>query len=434
MSIDRIPCNIKAEKNLIGMIIKDNKIFYDFANMNLKPVEFYHDLCRRIFQKILSAVEKNTCFDLPTLASSLNRDDAVELMDIVEKSPFSQNPKHFATEVRNKATLRLAKTTIESIKNKIAMSDSYSEITSVRTAISDLNELVNNRARDKSKTFSMIESITSTIEQIEQSIENFDEGKTLGVTSGFKLIDALLFGLQKGKLYILAARPGMGKTQLAINFAKNAALKKKKVVYFTLEMPKEELTTRLISAHAQVDLGRITRGDLNDSDLNKISKTTNVLSNCYFDINDASDLTFNELITECRYLARKENIDEIFIDYLTLLDFESNDKDFQRVVSTASRKLKVLSKEIQVPIVVLCQLNRDIEKGKPRPPRLSDLRESGSLEQDADVVMFIDRPSTYDNSSDSREAYLHVKKHRGGKTGIVPLYANMALCSFYDVK
>jgi replicative DNA helicase len=275
--------------------------------------------------------------------------------------------------------------------------------------------------------------LTATFERIDEL--HRDQGKLRGLSTGFVDIDAKLGGLQRSDLIILAARPSMGKTSLALDIMRHVGVNLKKPVgIFSLEMSKDQLVDRLLSSQSEVDSWKIRTGHLNDDDFEKLGEAMGILSEAPIYIDDAAGSNIMEVRTKARRLQSEHGVELIVIDYLQLMSGHSTDNRVQEV-SEISRSLKILARELNVPVLALSQLSRGVENRPDKVPQLSDLRESGSIEQDADVVMFIYREDMYKGAESKRPhiAEIHIKKHRNGATGEVDLYFDGEKTSFRNL-
>jgi len=285
----------------------------------------------------------------------------------------------------------------------------------------------------KQNFVSITNILSATFERIDEL--HRDQGKLRGLATGFVDLDQKLGGLQKSDLVILAARPSMGKTSLALDIIRNVGVNAKVPVgIFSLEMSKDQLVDRLLSAQSDVNLWKIRTGHLNDEDFEKIGEAMGVLSESPIFIDDAAGSTVMEVRTKARRLHMEHNVGLIVIDYLQLMSGKNTDNRVQEV-SEISRSLKILARELNIPVVALSQLSRGVENRPDKVPQLSDLRESGSIEQDADVVMFIYREDMYKGKESRRPniAEIHIKKHRNGPTGQVDLFFDAEKTSFKNL-
>ncbi|PJA14201.1 replicative DNA helicase [Candidatus Dojkabacteria bacterium CG_4_10_14_0_2_um_filter_Dojkabacteria_WS6_41_15] len=277
--------------------------------------------------------------------------------------------------------------------------------------------------------------IRDVLEQVyeEAAQVNVAEGGLLGVTTGFTLLDGVLGGLQKSDLIIIAARPSMGKSSLMLDMVRSMALEKRKVAIFSLEMSQQQLVSRLLSSQSGVGLWEMRTGKLNDDEFSKLSEGTGILSDLDVSIDDTPGANIVEIRTKARRLYMEQGIDAIFVDYMQLIQGNTREGRVQEV-SQISQELKNMARELKIPVVALSQLSRKTEDRPDRMPQLSDLRDSGSIEQDADVVMFIHREDYYDPETERKGiAEIKISKHRNGPTGSVDLAWVKEMASFRNL-
>lgn len=440
-----LPHNIETEQSLIGSILIDQSSLVKIAD-GISASDFYKDAHRIVFENILELYSRNEPIDFLTLTNILTekklldkiggRSYLVELSQIV---PTSAHVKQYAKIIRQKALRRKLFTAATEI----------SELAIEETGDADVEKILDQAeqklfqvARDKLKNlFIPIKNILSTtferIDELHQSGE-----KIRGLATGFDELDNLLAGLQKSDLIILAARPSVGKTSLALDIARQVAVQKKVPVgLFSLEMSKEQLVDRMLCSEAGVDLWKMRTGKLSDreedSDFPRIGRAMGVLADAPLFIDDTAALNIMELKTKARRLQSEHGLGLIIVDYLQLMEARSGAESRVQAVAEMTRALKQIARELDVPVLALSQLSRAVEMTKPAIPKLAHLRESGSIEQDADVVMFIYRKASDRNyrieelSQEERHiAEVHVAKHRNGPTGIVKLFFEETQASF----
>ena len=394
------------------------------------------------YQAILKLYDERSSIDVLTVSNKLEEGLSLEkiggisyLTTLVNSVPSAAHVVHYAQIVRRKGTLR-------------RLIGSATEIISL--GYQEENELENILDQAEQKLFSVSQkylkqNFVSIGEILHETFDRIDElhrekGKLRGLPTGFTDLDNKLGGLQNSDLVILAARPSMGKTSLALDIVRGVAMNQKKsVAVFSLEMSKDQLVDRLLSAEAEVDLWKMRTGRLNDmgpdNDFEKIGHALGRLSEAPIYIDDSGSLNAMELRTKARRLQAEHDLDLIVVDYLQLMQGRSQDNRVQEV-SEISRSLKMLAKELNVPVLALSQLSRAVEqRGGDKRPQLSDLRESGSIEQDADVVMFIYRDEMY-TGADSKKPHIAeilIKKHRNGPTGEVELFFDGEKTSFKNL-
>jgi len=420
------PQNVQAEEAILSAILIDNNILHEVVDI-IGSQDFYRTVHQKIFSAITDLFRKNEPVDLVTLAQQLKHngqlDDvggATYLARIVDTVPMAVNARHYAKIVHDKACLRrLIEQCNTVVKHCFEDSEPVEDIINfAEKAVFDISE---NKIRPAFNHIGLI---------IEQSIDILEErqgSKSLvtGVPTGFHRLDALTSGLQKSDLIILAARPSMGKTALALNMARNAALEwNVPVAIFSLEMSKEQLCLRLLCSEARIDSSRVRSGFFSRDDWVKLTNAAGVLSEAPIFIDDSPDVTALSIRAKARRLKRDQNLGLVVIDYIQLMKSSASAERRDLEISEISRSLKALAKELDVPVLALSQLNRKLEERQDKRPQLSDLRESGALEQDADVVAFIYRDEVYnkEESNPNRgKAEILLSKQRNGPTGTAHL-------------
>ena len=422
------PQNIEAEQAVLGALLVDKDAMFKIAG-TVSADDFYREDHKTIFSAMLELFEKRAPIDLVTISDELSKKKhldraggATYLTYLANEVVSSAHIQNHAQIVSEKAILRRlisAATTI--------IEESFGEKEDIPTIL-DKSEQVLFAVSQKftiDKFIPVKDILADTFDRIDELHEN--KGQLRGVPSGFHEMDNLLAGFQKSDLVILAARPSMGKTTLALNIAVHVATKEKiPVGIFSLEMSRDQLVDGLLTMEAGIDSWRLRTGNLNEDDFPRLNYAMGVLSEAPIFIDDSPTLS----VLEIRSKARKQQADSglglIIVDYLQLMESKSrNSNDFNRVqeVSDISRGLKALARELKVPVIALSQLSRAVEQRPDKRPMLSDLRESGSIEQDADVVMFIYRDDYYDPDSEKKGvAQILVRKHRNGPTGEIDLF------------
>lgn len=449
-SLEKIPPhNLEAEMSLLGAILIDKDAMIKIADA-ISSDDFYKHIHANIFDVMIELYSKNEPIDILTLSSRLEEKNYLEkiggrsyLVSLSNTVPTSSNILHYAEIVRRKATLR---------KLQVAASEitqlSYQEDDNDIQALLDVAQqrLYSVSQKHLKHTFTDIRVV------LHEAFERIDElhrerGKLRGIATGFSQLDSLLAGLQKSDLIILAARPSVGKTSFALDVARHAATRGKVPVgIFSLEMSKEQLVDRLLCAEAGVDLWRMRTGNLSDrpdsDDFPRIGRAMGALSEAPIYIDDTPGNNVMQIRTKARRLQSEHGLGFIVIDYLQLMESHNSKGSDNRVqeVSEMSRGLKGLARELNVPVLALSQLSRAVEQSKPAIPKLSHLRESGSIEQDADVVMFIYRKAADRNYRMEEippdERYIgeiHIAKHRNGPTGMVKVFFDEARASYRNL-
>lgn len=426
-SLHRVPPqNIEAEQSVLGGILLNNQALNSVLEI-LKAEDFYSEAHRKIYTAIVELSEKNEPSDLVTLSSILRDKKHLDqaggttyLASLVDNVPSSANIVHYSKIVKEKSILRSLIATATEILNKSydASKDIEIVLDEAEHAIFDISE---NKIRPAFYPFKEI------IKDSVKTIEKLYERKELvtGVPTGYDKVDDLTSGLQKSDLIIIAGRPSMGKTAFALNIAQYAALESAvPVAVFSLEMSKEQLAIRMLSAEARVDSQRIRRGFLGETDWPKLIAAASRLSEAPIYIDDTPAITVLEMKAKARRLKAEVNLGLIILDYLQLMRSSGYKDSREQEISDISRSLKALAKELNLPVVALSQLNRKVEDRNNKRPQMADLRDSGAIEQDADIIAFIYRDEVYDKSEENPErgiAEIIIGKQRNGPTGMVKL-------------
>jgi len=440
--IQRVPPqNLEAEQAVLGSLLLDKESIIKIAD-KVVAEDFYDEKHAIIYRGILDLYEQRTAIDILTLSARLREGDSLDkvggtsyLTTLVNVVPSSAHVGHYADIVRKKGTMRRL---IEQSNEIISLS--YTEDMDLESMLDKAEQKLFSVSQKylKQNFVPLSDILHETFDRIDEL--HREKGKLRGVATGFKDLDNKLGGLQRSDLIILAARPSMGKTSLALDMVRNVAMSQKKAVaFFSLEMSKDQLVDRLLSAEAEVDLWKMRTGKLNDlgpdNDFERIGHALGRLSEAQIFIDDSGSVNIMELRTKARRLQAEHNLDLIVIDYLQLMQGRSTDNRVQEV-SEISRSLKILAKELNLPVLALSQLSRAVEqRGGDKKPQLSDLRESGSIEQDADVVMFIYRDDMY-TGKDSKKPHIAeilIRKHRNGPTGEVELFFDGEKTSFKNL-
>lgn len=441
------PQNLEAEQSFLGSLLIDKEAMTRVADM-VSPEDMYRDAHRVIYDTILDLYERHDPIDILTLGNRLDEKSALQavggrsyLIELSNMVPTSAHIAHYANIIQKKATLRRLLSAASSITEL-----GYEEENEIEETLDHAErELFSVSQKFLKNAFVPLRSVlSSAFDRIDELHKN--RGTMRGVPSGFKDLDELLAGLQRSDLVILAARPSVGKTSFALDVARNVAVNSKiPVGLFSLEMSKEQLVDRMICAEAGVDLWKLRTGRLSerDDDFPRIGNALGTLSEAPLYIDDSPSLSILQLRTKARRLKSEHGLGLIIIDYLQLMEGSrksSNSDNRVQEVSEISRGLKQLARELEVPVLALAQLSRAVEQTKPAIPRLSHLRDSGSIEQDADVVLFIYRKAA-DRGYRPEEltpeeksiAEIHVAKHRNGPTGIIRLFFESKRTSFMNL-
>lgn len=413
---------------MLGALLLDPEAIVKIADIII-PHDFYEERHQHIFQAIRSLYEKHSPIDVLTLSNELRSTGFIDtvggpayLTELTNFVPTAAHVEQYAQIVSQKAVRRRL---IKASQDIVGLG--YDENKSLQALIEEAESRLFEVSQQHVK-----QDITSLETILSDSFERLDElhkdkGKIRGVPTGFKDLDNILAGLQKSDLFILAARPSMGKTALALNLAHNVAVQSEMpVLIFSLEMSKEQLVDRMLSMESGVDAWALRTGNLSDADFEKIGQAMGTLSEAQIYIDDTPGITVSEMRTKARREAHQHPLGLIIVDYLQLMSggarFSGEGNRVQEI-SEISRGLKGIARELSVPLISLSQLSRSVESRSPQIPQLADLRESGSIEQDADVVAFIYREDYYNPDTDRRNITdILIKKHRNGPTGGVELY------------
>lgn len=418
------PHNTEAEQSVLGSMLLDQEAVI-VAQEILKVQDFYKNAHKEIYESVCNVALRREPVDLVTLSEDLRNRGILEevggilyLTSLSSSVPVAANVKHYAEIVEKKATLRnLIKASEEIIGLGHSTEIDIDEV--IEQAEKSIFDLSQNR---HSEALTPIDKLlSSTFDQIEKLYEN--KGGIRGLSTGFTDVDRKLNGLNKTDLILVAARPAMGKSAFAMNLAQNIAVRAGgSVAIFSLEMSKEQLMLRMIAAESMVDLTKIQNGNLNEKEWISIANAMAPLSqsNVYFD--DTPGISVMEMKSKCRRLKLEKGLDVVLVDYLQLMQGDKRTENRQQEISAISRNLKMLAKELDCPVIALSQLSRAPELRSDHRPILSDLRESGAIEQDADIVMFLYRDEYYHADSEQKNiAELIVAKHRHGETGTISL-------------
>jgi replicative DNA helicase len=443
------PHNLEAEESFLGSLLLDKDAMIKVADL-LQPDDFYLDKHRRVYEAMLDLYRRNEPIDLLSLGNRLQDRKELEqiggrasLIALSNAVPTASHVVHYGEIIQKKATLRRL---LQAAGEITALG--YEQAEDVETVLDQAEQrLFNVSQKFLKRSFTPIRDIlTDTFERIDEL--HREKGKLRGVPTGYPDLDSLLGGLQKGNLVILAARPSCGKSSLALNIAHQAAVKYKVPVgIFSLEMSKDEVSDRMLCDEARVDLWKMRTGKLSDAanseDFPRIGHALGVLSEAPIYIDDSANANIMEVRTKCRRLQMEHGLGMIVIDYLQLMEGRNKGGSENRVneIAEISRGLKSIARELNVPVLALSQLSRSVELQKPAIPRLAHLRESGSIEQDADVVMFIYRKAADKNyrpedlsPEEQHVAEIHIAKHRNGPTGMVKLFFDGASASFRNLQ
>lgn len=430
------PHSLEAEQSVLGAMIL-NKEAINTAIEIIRPDDFYKEANKEIFESILVLFNKNEPVDLITLSEELKRRGTLEniggvtyLANISSSIATTANVKYYCKIVEEKSILRrLINSCDDVIAKSYENSDEVNAI--IEKAEKSIFDITQGRHREGFSPIS--EVLLDSFSQIEERAAN--QGTLTGLTTGFIDLDNKLSGLQKSDLVLLAARPSMGKTAISVNIVTNAALKAgASVAVFSLEMSKEQLVQRMISATAHVDLQKIISGRLEEEEWLQVINSMGPLSQANVFIDDTPGISLMEMKAKCRRLKIEKGLDLVMIDYLQLMQLEGKQESRQQEISAISRGLKALAKEMDCPVIALSQLSRAPELRTDHRPILSDLRESGAIEQDADVVLFLYRDDYYNEDSEKKNmGEVIIAKHRNGPTGSIELVFKKEFTKFVNM-
>jgi len=431
-----LPNNLDAERSVLGAILLDNHAL-NAAIENLRAEDFFLDQHRRVFTQMIALGENQQAIDLITLTEELHRKGELEasggapyLASLADGMPKVSNIEHYARIVKEKAILRNLIHATHDIQERAFDGEDGAD-TVLDNAESAIFALAEDRVR--AGLIPIKDVVRDNFERLEKI---FKEGKSItGISTGYAELDKLLSGLQPSELLILAARPSQGKTALALNLAENIAIRAgEPVAIFSLEMSKESLLQRLIASVAQIDAHKFRTGHLSREDWRRMTEALGSISSAPLWIDDSGSISVMEIGAKARRLMRDKGLKLLIVDYLQLITARGRFNSRQEEVSNISRSLKGLAKELKIPVLVLSQLTRAPER-EERGPQLSDLRESGAIEQDADVVMFIYRPNFFkvDAAPEERDqADILIAKQRNGPTDKVKFVFRSRLTRFEE--
>jgi replicative DNA helicase len=423
-----LPHNLEAERSVLGAILLHNDAF-NLAAEVIDGNDFFRDAHRRIFDKMVRLVERGNAIDLVTLKDELGRSGEIDevggpayIAALVDGVPRSTNVEHYARIIKEKATLRSLIFSANKILANAYQAEEDADVI-LDQAEHAIFAIADNKVRDGFVSLrDLAQTSLDTIEKLHARKE-----LVTGVPTGFTDLDEMTSGLQPSDLIIVAARPSMGKTSLVMNIAQHVGTKTDRTVgVFSLEMSKEQLFLRMLTSEARIDAHRLRGGFLGERDWGRLAQAIGTLSDSKIFIDDTPSIGVLEMRAKCRRLAAEHSLHLVIVDYIQLMQGRGRFENRTLELGAISRSLKGLAKELQVPIVVLSQLSRATESRSDHRPQLSDLRESGALEQDADVVAFIYREDLYaDKNAPPTEnagvAEIIVGKQRNGPTGVVKL-------------
>ena len=436
-----LPNDLEVEQCLLGCIFKSLDAGVDvFPQIGVE--DFYSNAHKKIYQAMLDNYIKNIAVDYVTVAKVLDSKGELEevggmgyIVDLSDFVPSAANYKDYMQIIKNDSILRqIIEASQATINEAFESSDAGSVLARAEKSIFDISQ---------TKSRSALEHVKYGVNDVIDLMEKLaiDPNANAGVKTGFPTLDKITNGFKPGELIIIAARPGVGKTTLAVNFAVNAAIKyKKSIAMFDLEMSALQVAQRFICATGRIPMNSVKGGTKDQSTWATVFETKKILEDTNIYVDDTTTITPAEILSKCRRLKAQSGLDMVIIDYLQLMKAEKQSKDGnrQQEVADLTRSIKLAARELGCPIILLSQLNRGVEQRSDKTPMLSDLRESGSIEQDADIVMFIaDRPDESvkeqeDDGDDAEDYTLVIAKHRNGERGNIPIKFKKAYTQFYE--
>ncbi len=436
--VERLPPhNLEAEQSVLGSLLLDGDAVVKVASW-LRPDDFYSRAHSLIYQAILDLYERREPVDFITLCEELGRKGLLGevggeayITSLINAVPTPIHLEHYARIVERTATLRR----LISAASEIA-SLAYEASGDVEEVVDKAEQIVFgvSQRRLRRDVLHIKQVLDEYFERIEYLHRH--RGEFMGVPTGFSQLDKLLGGLQKSDFIVIAGRPGMGKSSFALSIAHNAAKRYgQRVAIFSLEMSAEQVVQRLLAAETGVDSQRLRLGLIRDEEWPRVVQAIGILSETFIFLDDTPAISAMELRAKARRLHAEHGLDLIIVDYLQLMQGDSRSENRVQEISYISRSLKSLARELNIPVVALSQLSRAVEQRQDKRPILSDLRESGSIEQDSDVVMFVYREEMYNPDTEKQNiAEIIVAKHRNGPTGVIPLYFRKDVAQFVEVE
>ncbi len=429
------PQNLTAEQSVLGALLMDKNAIPKVIEI-VRPEAFYRDAHRYIYEAVLKLFDVGEPVDSITVTDLLKKEGrletaggAVYITDLINSVPTAANVEHYAKIVEEKATLRR----LIDVGTNIVQ-EAFNEPEDVNQILDNAEKNIFNIALNRIKEgFYKIDSV---LKKVLEKIDRLYEKKEhiTGISSGYADLDNLTAGFQNADLIIIAARPSVGKTALALNIAQNVAIKLGvPVAFFSLEMSKEQLAQRVLCSEAEIDSHRLKTATLPDAGWKRLTKALSKLSESQFYVDDSASITTMEVRAKARRMKAEKGLGLVIIDYMQLMSGRGRIENRVQEISDIARSLKTLARELDVPVIALSQLSRAVEQRPDRMPRLSDLRESGEIEQTADVVIFIHRDDYYNPASDKANvAEIIVAKQRNGPVGNVELVFRKEIAKFYS--
>ncbi|MBQ6478411.1 MAG: replicative DNA helicase [Erysipelotrichaceae bacterium] len=441
MSNKSMPYSIEAEESLLGNIMLYPEAMRQCSEAEIKADDFYLEKHQHIYNVMSAMFEKREQVDTVSLSTKLKDFGVYDriggldyLMQLVNATISANNTKDYIAIIKNKSLARKVIKVGEEISN-----DAYNSQISVDEMLENVERKVTEVTRSKlSSDFKTGEEVFDAYLKHIEAIQEAGSDIT-GIRSLYADLDKKTAGFQKGDLIIVAARPSMGKTSLALNIAMNSAsVTHGSVAIFSIEMPAEQVAMRILAAKSKVEIQKLRTGNLNDEEWSRINEASQQLKRQNFFIDDTPGIKVSEMYAKARKLAQDNGLYMIIVDYIQLIQATGKSDSRQQEVSEISRRLKAMARELNVPVIAVSQLSRSVESRQDKRPMLSDLRESGALEQDADLVLFLYRDAYYnreENAQSEREdVELLIAKHRNGPTGKVTLAFEKEINAFYGIK
>ncbi len=432
-----LPFNMEAEQAVLGSALTDSESVGEAAQI-IKPEDFYFSANKFIFEAVMDLFNANSAIDFVTITEQLkinNKLDAAGGIDYLKRLatsvPTTQHVKYYSDIIREKSILRMLIRQAEKISSM-----AHSEEDTLSQLIERSEQMIFDisSSREQTDIIHISDVLQSAYDAMAKNAEN--RGGITGLATGFDELNKRTGGFHGGELIIIAGRPGMGKSAFAVNIAEHVSINLgKTVAIFNLEMPREQIVNRILCSQALVNNGRIRTGTMEPDDWEKICDVADTIAKAPIYIDDSASITVSQIRAKCRRLKQMKNLDMVVIDYLQLMQSSGRSDNRQQEISEISRSLKVLAKELDIPVIALSQLKRESESQKGKRPILSDLRESGAIEQDADMVMFLFRNYYYSKNPEEKElAECIIAKNRSGDVDTFPLGFRGEYTKFQNVE
>ncbi len=431
--IKTMPHNIEAEQIVLGCVIYDNEVLSEIT-AKIRIDDLYLEQHKKIYQSMINISNRAEPIDLVTLKNELGLEfETAGGIEYLTQLRFmvstTANLKYHIKIIKDNALRRnLIRSANEIAENSYNIDNNVDKVLN----LAEMNILDIAQGKEMTDIFHIKDILKINLAKLSELMKN--KGTTTGISTGFYELDKRTSGLHPTDLILIAARPSMGKTSFAINIATNAAMRANAAVaIFSLEMGKEQLANRILSSEALIPSGKIRDGDIDSNDSVRLVQTMEMISKSNIYIDDTPGITVAEIRAKCKNLKLRGQLDLIVIDYLQLMSGQGRADSRQQEISDNSRLLKILAKELEVPVIALSQLNREADKRPDHRPQLSDLRDSGAIEQDADIVMFLFRESRYNESADASLGEVIIAKHRNGACDTFPVGWRGELTKFVNV-